>query len=64
MRVTVTAELDDGQEMKLHCDVDSGENQRFWSKGFIKGAVIASDGVRRLIETRYGSADENGLHLV
>lgn len=64
MKITVSAELDDGTEIKRICEVESSGNPLFWSRGVQRGVDHVTESIRRMIESEYGNSDHEGVHVV
>lgn len=64
MQVTVSVALDDGTEVKRSVRIDSSGNPLFWSHGIDKGAELAVQSIRCMVEAEYGLSEDVGIHVV
>lgn len=62
--MTVSVVLDDGTKVERMFDVGSSDNPRFWSNGIRQGVDAATESIRRMVESEFGTSDYEGIHVV
>lgn len=63
MKVQVSVWLDDGTQLAVPVNVNSGGNSAFWAAGLLRGATAAANRLALAVIAMYGGR-AGGIHIV